>query len=180
MRHVYQLLTVLLTTAIAPAQPAPAKPAADLWAPLQFLLGDWVGEGGGSPGQSVGGFSFQPDLQRRILVRKSRAEYPATKDRPAFVHDDLTIVYPQPGTDRLRAIYFDNEGHVVNYSVEISGDRSTVQFLSDPSVSGPRFRLTYRRTGEDTLGIQFEISPPGQPDSFSTYIQAAARRKSAR
>jgi hypothetical protein len=90
------------------------------------------------------------------------------------------ILYPQPGTGLLRAIYFDNEGHVVNYSVEVSADRSTVQFVSVPSVSGPRFRLTYRRTGEDTLGIQFEISPSGQPDSFSTYIQAAARRKPAR
>jgi len=96
MRRLLQLLTVLFATAIALAQPAPAKPAADLWAPLQFLLGDWVGEGNGAPGQSAGGFSFQPDLQRQILVRKSRAEYPATKDRPAFAHDDLTIVYPQP------------------------------------------------------------------------------------
>ncbi len=180
MRRIFQLLTVLLAAGIALAQPAPAKTPADLWAPLQFLLGDWVGEGGGSPGQSAGGFSFQPDLQRNVLVRKSRAEYPATKDHPAFVHDDLTIVYPQPGTGRLRAIYFDNEGHVVNYSVEVSGDRGTVQFVSDPSASGPRFRLTYQRTGEDTLGIQFEISPSGQPDSFAPYIQAAARRKSAR
>jgi hypothetical protein len=180
MRHFSQLLTVLFATGIALAQPAPAKPAADLWTPLQFLLGDWVGEGGGAPGQSAGGFSFQPDLQRQILVRKSRAEYPATKDRPAFANDDLTILYPQPGTGLLRAIYFDNEGHVVNYTVEVSGDRSTVQFVSDPSVSGPRFRLTYRRTGEDSLAIQFEISKPGQPDSFAPYIQAGARRKSAR
>jgi len=55
-----------------------------------------------------------------------------------------------------------------------------VQFVSDPAVSGLRYRLTYRRTGKDTLAIQFEISKPGQPDSFAPYIQAGARRKSAR
>ena len=24
------------------------------WAPLEYLLGDWVGEGGGQPGQGIG------------------------------------------------------------------------------------------------------------------------------
>jgi hypothetical protein len=170
-------LAVLLTVGIAFAQQAPARPAAAVWAPLEFLLGEWIGEGGGAPGQGAGGFSFLPDLQQKILVRKNHAEYPATKDRPAFRHDDLTIVYQQPGTDRLRALYFDNEGHVIEYAVEASGDRSTVQFLSEPAPSTPRYRLTYRRTGDETVAIKFEISAPGKPDSFSTYIEAGARRK---
>jgi hypothetical protein len=116
-------------------------------------------------------------LQRKILVRKSYADYPASKDRPAFRHDDLTIVYQQPGTDRLHAVYFDNEGHVIEYAVDVSGDRSTVQFLSELAPSSPRFRLIYRRTGDETVAIKFEISPPGKPDSFSTYLEARARRK---
>ena len=170
-------LAALLTAGLAFAQPAPQKPPPAVWAPLEFLLGEWVGEGGGAPGQGAGGFSFHPDLQRKILVRKSCAEYPATKDRPAFRHDDLTIVYQQPGTDRLRAVYFDNEGHVIEYAVEVSGDTNTVRFVSEPAASSPRYRLTYRLTGDETVAIQFEISPPGKPDSFSTYLEASARRK---
>jgi hypothetical protein len=170
-------LALLLTVGVAFAQQAPDRPAAAVWAPLEFLLGEWIGEGGGAPGQGAGGFSFHPDLQQKILVRKNHAEYPATKDRPAFRHDDLTIVYQQPGTDRLRAVYFDDEGHVIEYAVEVSGDRSTVRFVSEPAASNPRYRLTYRRTGDATVAIQFEISPPGKPDSFSTYIEAGARRK---
>lgn len=166
-----------MTVGLAFAQQAPNSPAAAVWAPLEFLLGEWIGEGGGAPGQGAGGFSFHPDLQQRILVRKNRAEYPATRNRPAFSRDDLAIVYQQPGTDRLRAVYFDNEGHVIEYAVEVSGDRSTVQFLSEPAASNPRYRLTYRRTGNETVAIKFEISPPGKPDSFSTYIEASARRK---
>ena len=32
-------------------------------ASLNFLVGDWQGEGGREPGQGTGDFSFQPDLQ---------------------------------------------------------------------------------------------------------------------
>src|ERR1035437_2254222 len=54
------------------------------WGPVQSLVGDWTGEGGGGPGQGSGTFSFKPDLQGKILVRRNRAEYPATKERAAF------------------------------------------------------------------------------------------------
>jgi hypothetical protein len=63
------------------------------WGPAQFLVGNWTGEGGGQPGQGVGAFSFSPDLQGKILVRKSFAKYPPAEGRPASRHDDLTIVY---------------------------------------------------------------------------------------
>jgi len=43
--------------------------------------------------------------------------------------------------------------------------------------SSPRYRLTYVKTGSDTLTLRFEIAPPGKPDSFSTYIEAKAKRK---
>jgi hypothetical protein len=71
---------------------------AEDWGPLQFLIGDWSGEGGGQPGQaSAGSFSFTPELQGTILVRRSFAEYPPANGRPAFRHDDLIVVYPKNG-----------------------------------------------------------------------------------
>jgi hypothetical protein len=169
-----------LTVAVAFAQQAanPLGPAGNggTWAPLSFLLGEWIGEGGGGPGQGTGGFSFTVDLQEKILVRKNHAEYPATKDRPAYSHNDLMIIYPQPGGNRLRGMYFDNEGHVIDYAIEPSEDRSAVQFRSEASSSSPGFRLTYEKTGTDTLTLKFEIAPPGKPDAFTAYIEATARR----
>lgn len=145
---------------------------------LNYLIGEWVGEGGGSdPGIGSGGFSFSLDLQDKIMVRRNSASYPATKDRPAYSHDDLMVLYQESPASSIRAIYFDNEGHVINYNVEISEDRNSIIFISDPSASVPRFRLTYLKTGERTVGIKFEMAPPGQPDSFASYIQASARRK---
>ena len=148
------------------------------WAQLSFLIGEWTGEGGGQPGQGSGTFSFLPDLNQKILVRKNRSDYPATKDRPAFTHTDLMLIYREPGAIRLRAIYFDTEDHVIHYTVEPSSDGQVVQFIGDASPANPRFRLTYRKTGADTLSIRFEIAMPAKPDAFTTYIEATARRSS--
>jgi hypothetical protein len=160
------LCVLLFTAAYLTGQTA--KPA-DRWAQLAFLIGEWTGEGGGGPGEGSGGFSFLPDQNGTILARKNRADYPASKDRPAFSHTDLMIVYKDDG--KLRAIYFDVEDHVIHYDVEPSGDGKSVRFLS------ANYRLTYTKTGTDTVAIKFDIAPPDQPGVFKTYIDAMARRK---
>ncbi|HEY6332848.1 MAG TPA: hypothetical protein VI756_26220 [Blastocatellia bacterium] len=144
---------------------------------LKPFVGEWVGDGGGGPGQGSGAFSFSFDLQGKVLVRKSYADYPASKDRPVFRHDDLMVVYPDPGGKGTRAIYFDSEGHVIEYSVTVSPDQKTVTFLSDAIASAPRYRLVYTKSGVDSLTLEFDIAPAGKPDSFSKYIEAKARRK---
>ncbi len=128
---------------------APASANTGTWAALASLVGKWSGEGTGDPGHGTGGFSFAWDLQQKILVRNSHADYPATKDRPAFSHQDLMIVYQQPDTLLPRAVYFDNEGHVINYAVSVSPDAKSIAFLSELAPSSPRYRLTYILTGRE-------------------------------
>jgi hypothetical protein len=155
------------------AQRPPSSPNWDSW---NFLLGEWVGEGSGKPGQATGGFTFSSELQNRILVRKNFADYPATKEHPAFSHNDLMVIYKERG-DSTNAIYWDNEGHVINYSVEFPKDTNTITLVSTPNPTAPQFRFTYTKTGVDKLKILFEIAPPGKPDTFSKYIEATAHRK---
>jgi hypothetical protein len=145
------------------------------WDGFRFLLGEWVGEGGGNPGQGVGGFTFSLDLQNTVLVRKNYADYPATQDRPAFSHNDLMVIYREG--EKFRASYFDNEHHFINYTVFISKDSNSVIFVSDVVSGNPRFRLTNTKQGTDSIKIAFEIAPPGQPEAFNRYIDAVARRK---
>ena len=145
------------------------------WGQWQFLVGDWVGEGTGQPGNGTGAFSFQLELDGRVLVRKNRADYPATKDKPAYSHQDLMVVYPR--FPNYRAVYFDNEGHVIDYTTEFIVESGGVVFTSAVKPGEPHFRLTYTKLSPDQVGIRFEIAPPGKPDAFSPYIQATARRK---
>jgi hypothetical protein len=145
------------------------------WKPLSWLIGDWIGSGAGGPGQGSGSFSFQPDLQGTILVRKSFAEYPATKDKPSYRHDDLMVVYSEAGS--YHAIYFDNEEHTIRYAIDTSAE-GAVTFLSDAMAGAPRFRLTYRKTSDTTLNGKFEIAPPDKP--FATYLEWSAQKKSTK
>ncbi len=148
-------------------------PAADPFASLRFLLGTWVGEGGGQPGRASGEATFSLELDGHALARTSWAQGPAAPGRPAARHEDRLTLYPEGG--RLRALYVDNDGHVIHYTVVATADGA--EFLGDPG-PGPRFRLTYRRTGAETVSLAFDIAPPGKPEAFATYLRADMRRKS--
>ena len=162
---------LLLAAAVAGLQAQTASP----FAPLQFLVGEWTGDGEGAPGQASGGFTFQFDLQNKVLVRRNFAEYPATAQRAAFRHDDLMVVYADPSDKSLRATYFDNEDHVIAYRIETGAD--FVRFTSDPQSGQPRFRMLYRKSGEGKMSFEFDIAPPGKPDAFARYITAQLRKK---
>lgn len=156
-------------------QQPPQQQAKPEWEHWKWLMGDWVGEGGGAPGQGTATFSFAPDLDGRVIVRRNHNVYPAAGSRPGFTHDDLLIVYPGSSSNNTRAIYFDNEGHVIEYEVTVSAD--SIVFLST-AASTPRFRLTYL-PGKDAGGvtIRFEMSPTGKVEEFKTYVEGTARKK---
>ncbi|MBZ5605253.1 MAG: hypothetical protein LAO79_23385 [Acidobacteriia bacterium] len=139
----------------------------DAWKPFQFLIGDWVGEGNGGPGEGTGGFSLSFDLERNILVRKNFAVYPDAR------HEDLMIVYLDGPSKTPRAIYFDTEGHVIRYSVDAKAD--ALIFESEKSEPGPHYRLTYVPAGDRVKG-KFEMRAPGE-ERYKTYLDFSARRK---
>ncbi len=146
------------------------------WDHWKFLLGEWVGEGGGNvAGQGTGESKFYFDLDDNILIRESYADFPASKDRPAYKHRDRMIIYQQASA--TRAIYFDNEGHVINYEIKFSDDFNTITFLSELIPGAPRFRLIYTKQKDDRIELDFEIAPPNKPDSFSQYLSAISKRK---
>ena len=175
-QSILRIIFLVAVMSIAPGRlSAQPSPSAIHWDAFKFLIGEWMGEGTGSPGEGAGGFTFSYDLQNTVLVRKNYANYPATKDHPAFTHDDLMIVYQEGG--KTRAIYFDNEQHVINYTVTVASDSNSIVFVSDVAPATPRFRLTNTKAGTDKIKITFEIAAPGKPESFARYIEAVARRK---
>ncbi len=147
------------------------------WGALDSLVGAWTGEGQGQPGMGGGDFTFQKELGGRVLVRRSRADYPAAQGRPAVHHEDLLVVYRDQGGSSPRAIYFDSEGHVIRYAVRASAAGDTLEFLSEPDSAAPAYRLRYVRTGPGLLHLTFDIAPPGKPGEFRQYLEGTCRRR---
>jgi len=166
-------LTFLFLFCLLRATAAQPSPQWDSWRPL---LGAWEAEGKGTPGAGAGKFSFAFDLQEKVIVRKSHTDYPAAQGRPAFVHDDLMVVYADQATNKLRADYFDNEGHVIRYTADFSPDGKTLTLVSDPVPSQPVFRLTYVLQNATAMSVKFEIAPPNAPQQFKTYVEGSARK----
>jgi hypothetical protein len=175
-RHIAILLLVpsVLSLAVAPALHAASLPRE--LAALSFLLGDWEG-GGGAPGQSTGGTSFAPSLQDRVVIRTNFAVTPAASQAPASRHDDLMIIYVDE-RGMVRADYYDNEGHVIRYTMAIASPGHVV-FTSDPVPSGPQYRLTYQDSSPELVKGTFSIASPGKPGVFTPYLTWDMRRRSA-
>ena len=167
----YGVIFVMLFQVYAFSQGAHNQPD---WSSFEFLFGSWEGGGSGNPGEGKGSFTFDKDLDGKILLRKNLSEYPATKTHVAFTHKDLLIIYPG-NTDTSYAIYFDNEGHSIHYSVFAETDKQVI-LLSEVSMSSPRFRLTYQKISTDSLSIRFDIAPPGKPMNFNSYLTGIVHR----
>lgn len=145
------------------------------WSAFQFLLGEWTGEGSGNPGQGNGNFTFSLDIQDHVLIRRNQSDYPETKTHTAFSHNDLMVIYQAIGQP-VRAIYFDNEDHIIQYKTKISESGKSIAFISDSLPARPRFQLTYTSLSDDSLLITFEIAPPDKPNDFSKYLEGRAHK----
>ena len=143
-------------------------------AKFKFLIGEWVGTGGGSiSGKGGGGSIFKYDLDSNVIVRENYAQYPAQNDNPEYTHKDLMIIYYQ--SSKPKAIYFDNEKHVINYNIEFSDNK--VIFTSEEVKGIPQFRLTYEGEGDNKMKLYFDIAPPNAPGKFGSYLSAEMHKK---
>jgi hypothetical protein len=143
-------LFVLCLFACAGAPPHPAAAPLDhALSSLAPLVGTW--QGSDPDRHSTGEFTFAPELGGRVLVRRS------VNTSPEGRHEDLMVVFATPAG--LRASYFDNEGHAIQYAVAVTAQR--VALTSDELAGQPRFALTYDLHGGDELAVDFAIAMPG-------------------
>jgi hypothetical protein len=138
----------------------------------QALAGSWSGES--SAGVGSGSCAFQFQFGGHILVRTNHAEVVAAGNRPGGIHDDLMVIYPGANENQAKAIYWDNEGHVIEYAATWAADGNTLSFLSK-SGPGPQFRLTYKKVDADTFDVSFDMAAPG--GAFKPYTSGRIRRQ---
>lgn len=177
MRLRWPILLALACSLSAVAQTAQpgSSPSNATWHALQGLAGTWKSEPGVTPAGPVidGGFTITAELQGHVLVRRNFTAFAATAQRPAFRHDDLTVYY---AGETPRAIYFDSEGHAIEYAVTASADAKEIVCLSPVKAGEPRFRFTYTFTTPDTMKVGFDIAMPGTPDQFGNHVGGVVHR----
>ena len=144
--------------------------------PLAFLEGTWEAKTNGTSGvDSNGAYTFTLELRGHVMARhivsKDSCKGPERYDCD---HGDLLYIYPDNTRQALRAVYFDNEGHVINYSVSTPTPMTAV-FLSDGSQPGPQFRLLYERRGNVMSG-KFQMRMPDQSE-WKSYIEWTGEKK---
>src|ERR1700681_1764083 len=138
------------------------------WKKLEFLLGKWTGVAGEKDtqlGAGQGAFSFEPQLDKKIIVRHNNATYDS-----GVRHDDLLIIYLE--NDKPHAIYFDSEGHVIRYNVTVPSPNA-VTFESDGTQPEPKYRLSYWME-KGSLNGKFEVAPPGA--EYKTYLSWTSKK----
>lgn len=161
--------------------PVPAggqsKPAADPFQALRFLEQNWEANTGGVGGiKATGTYAFRRELGGHVLARHSTGDA-ACKGPANFdcEHGDILYVF-QDAPGQLKAIYFDNEGHVIHYDVSTPSSTSVV-FLSEASRPGPQFRLTYELKNSVLFG-KFQSRMPGDSE-WKSYLEWSGPKRIA-
>jgi hypothetical protein len=168
-------LTVLLALILTQHDRALSAPT-DPWSALGFLEGTWAAhtQGGSAGAQSSGTYTFEPELKQHVLARHSTAAACKGPEVYDCEHSDILYVYQNAAGQPLRAIYFDNEGHVIHYAVS-TPNSTTAIFISEPSSSGPQFRLVYELIGALMSG-KFQMRMPGQVE-WKSYLEWSGAKK---
>jgi hypothetical protein len=171
---------LLILPALAIALSAHAQNASQPTNPFQqlsFLNGTWEAKTVNAPAVTARGtYIFRTELNGHILARHSTSNSASCKGPADFDcdHGDLLYVYADAPGQPLRAIYFDNEGHVIHYTVTVP-TAATAEFLSDSSQPGPQFRLLYELKGTAMSG-KFQMRQPGQQD-WHSYLEWTGSKK---
>jgi uncharacterized protein YaiE (UPF0345 family) len=162
-------LALLIWWTLPLAAQTTASSAPDPWKALSFLEGTWEAKAQGNAGATASGrYTFRRELGGHILARHSTSDHNC-KGPVSFdcEHGDLLYIFEDAPGQPLKAIYFDNEGHVIHYDVSTTTP-TTVVFLSEAS-PGPQFRLVYELKSTVMTG-KFEMHMPG-PGDWQSYLQ---------
>jgi hypothetical protein len=152
-----------------------------VWAPFQFLVGDWEGSGEGQPGSSRVRRQYQFVLNGRFLEVKNKSVYdPQEKNPSGELHEDWGFL----SFDRDRGTFvlrqFHVEGFVNQYVLERQADGDQLlRFISEAIENIPagwRASETYRKITDDEFIETFALAEPGK--DFETYTENHFRRSS--
>jgi hypothetical protein len=153
--------------------------APDVWTPLQFLVGHWVGTTHGEPGSGKVERSYQFTLEGKFLQVENKSSYPPqSSNQKGEIHEDVGFISFDSARKRFVLRQFHVEGFVNTYvSDEIADGGRVITFTSlaiENIPAGYRARETYTILGKDEFSERFEIAEPGK--DFTLYSENRLRR----
>jgi hypothetical protein len=190
MRAVVTLCSLLTATALFAAEvpvadsPTVAAPAAaDPWAQVHFLVGEWTGVAEGEPGVGSVHRSYQFVLGHRFLHERNVSAYaPKVPNTPGELHEHWSVLSYDKQRKRLVLRQFHQEGFVNQYvqDAELSTPLRLV-FVSEALENLDarwRARETYDFGSADDFTETFELAEPGK--AFQLYSRSSFLRTKVR
>ncbi len=152
----------------------------DVWRPLRYFEGQWVGEGGGQVGESTVEREYRFVLGGQFLEVRNRSVYEPQEANPeGEIHEDFGYYSYDKGRETFVLRQFHVEGFVNQYALDRdASDDATLVFLSEAIENVPegfRARETYTIVDDKEFRETFDLASPGK--AFACYIDNRLRRK---
>ncbi len=153
--------------------------APDVWAPLQFLLGNWAGTTHGEPGNGKVERSYQFALKGKFIQVANKSIYPPQPSNPkGEIHEDVGFISFDNVRKRFVLRQFHVEGFVNTYVSDVPPEGARVITFTSESIenirAGFRARETYTILWKDELTERFEIAEPNK--DFAVYSENHLQR----
>jgi hypothetical protein len=124
------MVTILMTTGFASAQPAPAKE--DPWQAVRFMTGEWEGESDGLPGRGTVKRSYRFVLGDKFLHEQNVSTYPAQPKNPkGEVHEHWSFFSYDRARQKLVLRQFHQEGFFNQYAMLAPTEAGRIVFESE-------------------------------------------------
>jgi hypothetical protein len=140
--------------------------AADIWAPVRVLLGEWQGAGSGFGGESEVRHTYDFVIQNNFIHSTTLSKFkPKDNGTPGEIHEDWGFFSFDSDRGKIVFRQFLSEGFVNTYVLEdLESGTGVLVFTSESTegAGGMAARLTFTFVGKDRYLAVLELAPPGK------------------
>jgi hypothetical protein len=140
----------------------------DTWAPIRFLVGEWVGTSTGEAGTGTVSRRYEFILSDRFIHERNTSTYPPQeKNKAGEVHQHWSFF----SYDRSRKTFifrqFHQEGFVILYALNSTLSTASKLVFDSEQIENYdnswKGRETYDVVSNNEFTETFELAPPGKP-----------------
>ena len=152
----------------------------DIWKPLRYFIGTWMGESTGKAGEGKGTSTFEFVMKDAYVFCKNSMKFEPKENNPqGEVHEDWAIFSYDTGRKQLIIRQFNVERFVNTFVLDsLSSDNKILVFITESSENAPpglTARMTYQVKSENEFVETFDLGFPGR--EFSCWMTNTWKRR---